>query len=139
MTPGDAEDAAFLAGVEAATWPGERFGHREHVRLAWLLIGHHGPEEGAARLRTTISRYATALGAVGKYHETMTWAWSEYVARALRTPPRHETFADFWQAHAHLRDSKLLARHYRAETLGSERARRERVEPDLEPLPAAAP
>ncbi len=34
---------AFLQG-----WPsGERFSHREHLRMAWLVIERHGPELAA--------------------------------------------------------------------------------------------
>ena len=129
------EDEAFLAAVEAATWPGERFGHREHVRLAWLYLRRHGREEGSGRIRATLQRYATALGAPGKYHETLTWAWSVCVDHALRGPPRCETFSAFLEAHPWLLEGKLLARHYRPETLEAPEARRERVAPDLAPLP----
>ena len=132
------DDETFLAAVEATTWPGERFGHREHVWLAWLYLGRHGLEQGSARLRESIQRYATALGAPGKYHETLTWAWSVYVDHALRGPPRCATFPAFLEAHPHLLDGRLLARHYRRETLETPEARRERLAPDLEPLPGWA-
>ena len=130
-----AGDEAFVEAVEAAAWPGERFGHREHVRLAWLYLRRHGLEEGSERIRTTIQRYATALGAPGKYHETVTWAWCVYVDQALRGPRRPETFPAFLEAHPELLDGRLLARHYRRETLESPEARRGRVAPDLAPLP----
>jgi hypothetical protein len=135
MTPETAGDDEFLAAVEGATWPGERFGHREHVRLAWLYLRRHGPEEGYARIRGTIQRYATALGAAGKYHETVTRAWSAHVYRALRETPELEPFSAFQEAHPGLRDGGLLARHYRKETLTSEAAKREWVAPDVSPLP----
>ena len=139
MAPGmTAEtDGAFQEAVEAGTWPGERFGHREHVRLAWLYLRRHGLEVGSVRLRETIQRYATALGAAGKYHETVTWAWSVCVAHALRGAPADEPFPTFLERRPELLEGRLLARHYRRETLESERARRERVAPDLEPLPDA--
>lgn len=135
MHPETADDGEFLAAVEATTWPGERFGHREHVRLAWLYLRRHGPEEGSARIRGTIQRYATALGAPGKYHETMTRAWSAYVSAALRASPELKLFSAFLSAHPELLDGRLLERHYRKETLGAEAARREWVAPDVAPLP----
>ena len=128
-------DDEFLAAVEATTWPGERFGHREHVRLAWLYLRRHGPEGGYTRIRGTIQRYATALGAAGKYHETVTRAWSAHVYRALKETPELEPFTAFQEAHPGLRDGKLLERHYRKETLESEVARREWVAPDVSRLP----
>ena len=136
MNPETAGDDEFLTAVERAEWPGERFGHREHVRLAWLYLRRHGPEEGYTRIRGTIQRYATALGAAGKYHETVTRAWSAHVYRALRETPELEPFTAFQEAHPGLRDGKLLERHYRKETLESEAARREWVAPDVSPLPA---
>lgn len=135
MNPETAGDDEFLAAVESAEWPGERFGHREHVRLAWVYLRRHGAEEGYERIRGTIQRYATALGAPGKYHETVTRAWSAHVYRALRETPELEPFSAFQEAHPGLRDSKLLARHYRQETLEAEAARREWVAPDVSPLP----
>lgn len=135
MDPETAGDDEFLEAVEAAVWPGERFGHREHVRLAWLYLRRHGPEGGYTRIQGTIQRYATALGAAGKYHETVTRAWSAYVYRALRETPELEPFKAFQEAHPGLRDGKLLERHYRKETLESEAARREWVAPDVSPLP----
>jgi hypothetical protein len=136
MNPETAGDDEFLVAVESATWPGERFGHREHVRLAWLYLRRHGPEAGYTRIQTTIQRYAAALGATGKYHETVTRAWSAHVYRALRETPELEPFSTFLEAHPGLRDGKLLERHYRQETLESEAARREWVAPDVTPLPA---
>ncbi len=135
MNPETAGDEEFLAAVEQARWPGERFGHREHVRLAWLYLRRHGPEAGYERIRGTIQHYATALGAAGKYHETVTRAWSAHVYRALRETPELEPFSAFQQAHPGLRDGKLLERHYLKETLNGETARREWVAPDVSPLP----
>ncbi len=136
MNPETASDDEFLTAVEAATWPGERFGHREHVRLGWLYLRRHGPDAGYVRIQETIQRYATALGAVGKYHETVTRAWSAHVYRALRETPELESFDAFMKVHPELLDGRLLERHYRKETLDSEVARREWVEPDVTPLPA---
>lgn len=136
MHPETADDREFLAAVEATTWPGERFGHREHVRLAWLYMRGHGTgEAGYAHIRDTIRRYATALGAAGKYHETMTRAWSAHVAAALRASPELKLFSAFLAAHPELLDGRLLERHYRKETLAAEAARREWVAPDVAPLP----
>lgn len=136
MSPETASDEEFLGAVESATWPGERFGHREHVRLGWLYLRRHGPAEGYTHIQRTIQRYATSLGAAGKYHETVTRAWSAHVYEALRETPGLEPFETFMKAHPELLNGGLLERHYRKETLDSEEARREWVEPDISPLPA---
>ncbi|MCP3104096.1 hypothetical protein LZ198_35020 [Myxococcus sp. K15C18031901] len=129
------DDAAFLAAVDRATLPGERFRHREHVRLAWLCIRAHGVEAGHAKVRDLIQRYAAALGATGKYHETQTRAWVLLVGAAVAAAPTGETFADFLGRSPELLEGRLLARYYRKETLDSPQARTGWVAPDVAPLP----
>lgn len=128
------KDADFLAAVEAATYPGEAFGHRAHVRLAWLCLREHGFESGLERVRGLIQRYATALGATGKYHETLTRAWAERVQVGLDAAPGLTSFDAFLEARPELGDSRLLERHYRKETLDSPEARVGWVPPDRAPL-----
>ena len=135
MSTGEPSDAEFLAAVEAATYPGDRFGHRAHLRLGWLCLRAHGFEVGLERIRTLVQRYATALGAAGKFHETMTRAWAERMQVALDETPGLGSFDVFLEAHPELLDSRLLGRHYRKETLDSPLAKAGWVPPDLEPLP----
>jgi hypothetical protein len=132
-------DAEFVAAVEGATFPGAAFNHRAHVRLAWCYLRARGSEQGLERLRDTIRRYATALGAPGKFHETMTRAWALCVQGALESTPEAATFEALVAAHPELLDSRLLARHYREETLGSAAARETWVPPDLTPLAVRRP
>ncbi|MCP3137318.1 hypothetical protein [Pyxidicoccus xibeiensis] len=129
-------DAGFLAAVEAATYPGEDFRHGAHVRLAWLCLREHGFEAGLARVRELIQRYAAALGATGKYHETLTRAWAELVQVGLDAAPDVTSFDAFLEARPELEDSRLLERHYRKETLDSVAARAGWVPPDMAPLPS---
>ena len=135
MSTGELSDAEFLAAVEAATYPGDRFGHRAHLRLGWLCLRAHGLEAGLERIRTLVQRYATALGAAGKFHETMTRAWAERMQVALDETPGLGSFDAFLEAHPELLDARLLGRHYRKETLDSPVAKASWVPPDLEPLP----
>ncbi len=128
-------DEVFLAAVEGATWPGAAFKHREHLRLAWLYLRRHGRQAGTERIRETILRYATSLGAAGIYHETLTRAWGACVEGALRETPELEPFDVFLAAHPELLKRDLLERYYRRETLGSEEARRGWVPPDVSALP----
>jgi hypothetical protein len=135
MSAGGQSDAEFLAAVEAATYPGERFGHREHLRLGWLYLRAHGFEAGLGQIRTVVRSYATALGAAEKFHETITRAWAERMQAAIEETPGRDTFDSFLEAHPDLLDAKLLGRHYRKETLASPIAKATWVPPDLEPLP----
>ncbi|HEX8705445.1 MAG TPA: hypothetical protein VF815_41815 [Myxococcaceae bacterium] len=128
-------DAQFLEALEQATYPKEQFGHRAHLRLGWLCLREHGFEAGLARLRTLIQRYATAVGAAGKYHETITRVWAEHVQAALEATPQLSGFEAFLEAHPQLLSSGLLERHYSKETLASPEAKGNWVPPDREPLP----
>lgn len=136
MSTQELSDAEFLAAVETATYPGEKFKHRDHLRLGWLCLRAHGFEVGLERIRTLVRNYATALGAAGKFHETMTRAWAERMQAALDETPGQGTFDGFLAAHPELLDSRMLGRHYRKETLDSPEAKAGWVPPDLEPLPS---
>ncbi len=129
-------DKDFLTSVEKATHPGEAFDHRAHLRLAWLCLREQqGLEAGLARIRDLIRNYATALGAPGKYHETMTRAWAEFVWSAARRTPQAETFEALVEAHPELLDSRILSNHYSEARLHSPEAKASWVPPDLSPLP----
>jgi len=135
MSTGELSDAEFLKAVEEATYPGDQFGHRGHLRLGWLCLRAHGFEGGVERMRTLLRHYATSLGAAEKFHETVTRAWAERMQAALEETPEPGSFEAFLAAHPELLDSRMLGRHYRKETLDSPVAKAGWVPPDLEPLP----
>ncbi|MER5636926.1 hypothetical protein ABT095_08220 [Kitasatospora sp. NPDC002227] len=112
-----------------------RFGHREHLELAWLAVRRVGLREAVALVAEGIRRTATAAGAPEKFHATMTRAWVELVARHADAPDFDTVLA----AHPELLDQQLLHRHYTPETLASPGARAYWVEPDLAPLPGRTP
>jgi len=114
-----------------------RFGHREHLRLAWLCLSRQGEQHGAASTIAAVRRVAAALGASEKYHETITRFWLRLVAHHIKRDPVVASFDDFLLNSPRLLDPGLMRRHYRPETLAGERARREWVEPDLIPLPVS--
>ncbi|AKF87413.1 hypothetical protein MFUL124B02_42460 [Myxococcus fulvus 124B02] len=129
------EDAAFMAAVASATYPGERFGHREHLRLAWCCLREEqGFDRGLQRVRALIQGYAAALGATGKYHETLTRAWMELVQVGMERAPEARSLEQLLEANPHLTDAKLLSRHYQKQTLDSAEARTAWVAPDVSPL-----
>lgn len=132
-------DQEFLEALEEATYPPEQFNHRAHLRLGWLYLRAHGFEQGLSHIRTTIQRYATAVGAATKYHETITQVWAEHVQAAIEQTPELGTFDAFLEAHPELLSSGLLERHYRKETLASAEAKAGWVPPDREPLPRRKP
>ena len=133
-------DPEFIRAFEDCTLPGDLFNHREHVRLAWLTLRALDPDEAAAerRMEALIRRYATHLGAAGKYHHTLTLFWMRAVAAARRDAPPAPTFEAFVSARPDLLDKTLARRHYSATRLESAEARAGWREPDLLPLDARA-
>jgi len=52
-----------------------KFTHRAHLSVAWRYLQRHGFPDGAVKFREQLLRYIDLVGAQGKYHETITWAY----------------------------------------------------------------
>jgi hypothetical protein len=130
------EEAEFLARFEAAALAPAEYGHREHIRTAWLYLRERGRDEALAAVRHGIRKLSTAHGAPGRYHETLTRLWIALVDEACRASPAGG-FEDLLRDHPALLDRETPLRFYSPECLWSEEARAGWVEPDREPLPAA--
>ena len=113
------DDPALLAQVEALALAPEAFGHREHVRLAFAALRAEGDfAAGAARFRRALLRFATAAGAPGKFHETITWAYLALVHERMHRDPC-ATSLELLARHPDLGVYRggALARHYDLEAL----------------------
>lgn len=76
MTADDRSDDELMSHFEALSLPPAGFGHREHVRLAYAMLADLGDfGEAAVRYRRALRAFAAHVGAPGKYHETLTWAY----------------------------------------------------------------
>jgi hypothetical protein len=113
----------------------DRFGHRDHLRVAWLLLARVGVAAGAEAFVAGLRRFAAAHGASDKYHETLTRFWLRLVAHAMGERPELAHPDAFLDAFPLLLEKALAERHWSREVLWSDTARREFVEPDLLPLP----
>jgi hypothetical protein len=126
------DDRRFLGDFEAGRVPEAGFGHREHVRAAWLCLQEGPAAEAIARFTGALQRFAVARGKPGLYHETITWAFLLLVRERQAQGPAGETWTEFAARNPDLltwRPSVLDA-YYRPETLSSELARRCFVLPD---------
>ena len=134
-------DAEFIAAMDGLTLSGDDFRHYDHVRLAWVFLRESasdgGPDIDVATVRMTraIRRFAVHHGAVRKYHDTMTRAYTRFVAAHARMTPHLASFAEFAVAHPELFDRSLPLAYYSESRLMSSDARAGWVEPDLKPLP----
>lgn len=125
------DDPDLVAAFERGTL--RAFPHRDHVRVAWILLEREGYEDAVAAMTGGIRRMAIAAGLLAKYHETRTVAWMKLID-AARTPSS-ATSTEFVMSRPGLLRSTLLDDHYSAEVLGSPEARSRFVEPDRSPLP----
>jgi len=78
---------------------------------------------------------ARSKGASGTYNETLTQFWIRVVNHAIQTNPSAQEFEEFINTFPILLNKQLPLNHWRRETLSSDRARSDWLEPDLRPLP----
>ncbi len=118
-------------------WPADvHFGHREHLRLAWLAIERHGPEIAAEIVGNGLRRMAAAHGQSVLYNETMTRFWVRLVAHVREAKGPLVGFDGAIEQVPMLVDKGLPFRHWTRELMFSPEAREQWVEPDLVPMPA---
>jgi hypothetical protein len=130
-------DGAFLREVETGSIEG--FGHRDHLRLAFLAARHGRTlDDVVERCRRGICAVATAQGVPGKYHATITVAWAS-IMRAVASSLPAATFDELIAQHPELLETGYLGRYYSRELLLGEEARMRFVEPDRASLPSPEP
>jgi hypothetical protein len=131
-----ADDRRFRTEFEARTFPPAEFGHRAHVRLAYIYLTEHDTDAAHLCMRRALLGFLQHHGVdVSKYHETMTRAWILAVRHFMEMSPDTKSSDDFVEKNPRLLDSKIMMTHYSAEVLLSDEARAKFVEPNLSPIP----
>ena len=129
------QDAHFLNRFEAlAIGPGE-FSHVAHLRLAFLYIEQGGVEAAVGHMSAGLQRFVEKVGAVDKYHQTITEALVRLMGARLDQQPTPD-WHSFLQANPDLvQDAKgVLLRHYSPARLNCAEARAKFLPPDRLPL-----
>jgi hypothetical protein len=116
-------DDEFLAALEQCRLQPQQFGHREHVRAAFLYLERLPFGAAIDRMRESLQRYTAALGRASRYHETITVAFMSLV-NAHRQAGGYADWNEFATLNPELFDSGLLGRYYAPQTLSSPLARR---------------
>lgn len=128
-------DDEFVEAFERGEVPAHAFRHRDHLRLAWILVRRDGLDAGGDRAARGIRGFAARHGVPDRYHETITWFWLRLVAHAIAAEPDVGRFEAFLGRFPLLLDGSLVGRHWLRETLASPAARVGWVEPDRAPVP----
>jgi hypothetical protein len=111
-----------------------RFGHEDHLYVAWRLVRERGADEGGRLFAEGLRALTEQHGQSGKYHETLTAFWLRLVAHCVADAPALGDFDAFLTTYPLLSDSSTARRHWSDDTLWSAEARSGWVAPDLLPL-----
>ena len=133
----------FAARFVSGTIPRAEWTHAAHLAVGAWHVHRYGADEALTRLRAGIRRlndsHGTPNSPTSGYHETVTRAYVRLLAQFLASGPasvplaaRVERLLD-----GPLAERNVLLRFYTRDTLMSERARAEWVEPDVAPLDLA--
>jgi hypothetical protein len=116
---------AFLRGEVCAV----DFPHREHVRMAFEMLGRHDFAEALLHYSRTLRAMTARAGKPQAFNQTITVAFLAVIAQRMAQMPGGD-FAAFAQRHPDLFDKSLLRRWYRPEQLASPLASQTFVLPD---------
>ena len=90
------DDREFLRLFHHANLPREEFRHKGQLRLAWLVLSHHGRDDAEKIVAREISRLAAASGASNRYHGSLTRFWVRLVGHAMENAPEAGVLTSFW-------------------------------------------
>jgi hypothetical protein len=129
------QDDELIRQFEDCSLPLDRFRHSVHIQIAFLYLARYSVPEVLARFPTALTRYATAHGKSGLYHETITWAYILLIHERIRRAARAQTWDEFQAANPDLMSwtTTILKQYYRDETLSSDLARKIFLFPDKAP------
>ena len=100
----------LVSGFETGELPPGRFGHREHLQLAWCYLTRFGRGEAERRLLAGLRAFAARAGKPDKFDAALTSAWVGVLADAARqlgAPPFDALIA----ARPELLDSATVRAH----------------------------
>jgi hypothetical protein len=130
------DDRAWLDDALAGRL--HRFGHREHIRLAYVALDTSASFGEAVRLASDVIRgIAERHGVPQKYNQTVTEAWVRIIAhcRADAAADTVDSADELVDRYPWLLDKRLLLRHYTSRRLASAAARTGWQPPDVRPIP----
>ncbi|MBZ0112366.1 MAG: hypothetical protein K8J08_07905 [Thermoanaerobaculia bacterium] len=124
--------AALIERFEAFEIAASEFTHTLHVEVAWSYLATLPVDQALSRFAEGLRRLASHLGADGKYHETITWAYLLLINERRQRLGEGHSWSEFCMANPDLLTYRPspLAHYYLSETLESEFARRVFLLPD---------
>lgn len=129
-------DLEFKRQIESCEFPVAEFNHKAHLRLAYIYLSENDTDTAVEMMRDSLKRFLMHNGVdPTKYHETITKAWILAVHHFMDKTEDYNSAEELIDKNPEMLDSKIMMTHYSAEVLFSEEARKEFVQPDLDPIP----
>jgi len=125
-------DEEFREKFENFDLPSGTITHEAHFRIAWVYIKDYDFETALEKVNEGIKNYDNKHGDGTKYHATITYAYM----KILESRAANQHYDD-WQEFIFENEDLLkpvdevLLKYYNKETLFSDRAKSEFLEPDL--------
>ena len=114
--------STLLAQFEEFTIDPARFGHVQHIQVAFEMLHKYNYVDACTKYATAIDTIATNAGAPEKFNVTITFAFLSLIAERIdATKP--STFEEFLTQHEDLLLKGVLEKWYSSEQLKSEFAR----------------
>jgi len=114
--------STLLAQFEDFTVDPARFGHLQHIQVAFEILHKYDYVDACTKYATAIDTIATNAGAPEKFNVTITLAFLSLIAERIdATKP--STFEEFLAQHEDLLHKGVLDQWYSREQLESEFAR----------------
>jgi len=130
------EDVGFKDRFEAGEVKPSEFHHRDHLKLVYVYLCESSVQAANDKMRRSLTKFLKDNDVpASKYHETLTFAWTQAVKHFMAKAGAPASFDEFITADERLLDTNIMLTHYERETLFSNRARSEFVQPDIEPIP----
>ncbi len=111
------------------------FTHEAHLRLTWIHLDKYGLTRALKNIQEDIKKYVSQLGAIDKYHVTVTIA-AVHVVNRLMNKSLTSNFLDFIKENTELKTSfkELINSHYQDNIFELSKAQYEFIEPDKIPF-----
>jgi hypothetical protein len=128
----ETEISELVRAFETCEFHPAEFKHYQHLAVALWYLQHHSYEAASEKMRSGIQRLAATYGKSG-YHETITVFWLKVVHGFVLKADSRATIAELTNklASEYGHQKPLISKYYSEETISSDQAKHEWVEPDL--------
>ena len=98
----------LVTGFEHGTLAPATFGHREHVRVAWVYLTRYGRAGAEQRMLDGLRAFAARAGKPSKFDAALTRAWLAAIDEARGAVPAAASFDELVAARPALLDRSAL-------------------------------